>query len=161
MEASPPLDRPGSGLAFPRWALQSALLGLALLLLVVVGLRLSGFQPGEPLTAVVSERSLRFADGDDGSVRVTDGTGGELLAEMRGEQGFLRGVLRGLARERRAHALPQDPPFVLSLHRDGRLMLTDPLTSQRIDLVSFGPDNAAVFRRWLPGPPSTPGVPTP
>jgi hypothetical protein len=39
---------------------------------------------------------------------------------------------------------------VLSLHADGRLLITDPHTGQRIDLASFGHDNAAVFARWLP-----------
>ncbi|MFY7854768.1 MAG: hypothetical protein ACOVQT_01400, partial [Rubrivivax sp.] len=64
--------------------------------------------------------------------------------------------------------LPLQAPLMLSLHRDGRLLLTDPLSGQRIDLISFGPDNAAVFRRWLPGTvspqadsPAVAGVPQP
>jgi putative photosynthetic complex assembly protein len=72
---------------------------------------------------------------------------------MAGEQGFLRGVLRGLARERRALGVPADRPYRLTLHADSRLLITDPATGQRIDLASFGPDNAAVFLRWLPPSP--------
>jgi putative photosynthetic complex assembly protein len=165
-----------TGPALPRWALQSAFLGLGLLLLAVLGLRLSGYQPGETVQPPVAERALRFSDGPDGSVRVqwaqgpNDSEAGDdpLLSELRGEQGFLRGVLRGVARDRRARDLPLQAPLMLSLHRDGRLLLTDPLSGQRIDLISFGPDNAAVFRRWLPGAvspqadsPAVAGVPQP
>ncbi|MFY7854767.1 MAG: hypothetical protein ACOVQT_01395, partial [Rubrivivax sp.] len=112
MHASP---RPGTptGPALPRWALQSAFLGLGLLLLAVLGLRLWGYQPGEAVQPPVSERALRFSDGPDGSVRVQwaqgphDSEAGDdpLLTELRGEQGFLRGVLRGVARDRRARDL--------------------------------------------------------
>ena len=170
--------RPGepSGPALPRWALQSAFLGLGLLLLAVLSLRLWGYQPADTVQPPVAERALRFTDGPDGSVRVQlaqgphDREAGDdpLLAEVRGEQGFLRGVLRGVARDRRARDFSLEAPLVLSLHRDGRLLLTDPQSGQRIDLISFGPDNAAVFRRWLPGAvspqadsPAVAGVPQP
>lgn len=134
----------------PRWLVRS-IGGMLVVVLATVGLmRLSGFSPTIEPPAMLAQRTLAFADAPDGAVRVTDATSGELLAELRGEQGFLRGVLRGLARDRRAHTVGQAPPYVLSLHADGRLLITDPQTGQRIDLASFGPDNAAVFARWLP-----------
>lgn len=134
----------------PRWLVRS-IGGMLIVVLATVGLmRLSGFSPTIEPPAALAQRTLAFADAPDGAVRVTDATSGELLAELRGEQGFLRGVLRGLARDRRAHTVGQAPPYVLSLHADGRLLITDPQTGQRIDLASFGPDNAAVFARWLP-----------
>jgi putative photosynthetic complex assembly protein len=68
---------------------------------------------------------------------------------MRGEQGFLRGALRGLTRERRLRGVPAGEPMVLSGSADGRLSLADPATGQRLALESFGPSNAAVFARWL------------
>jgi putative photosynthetic complex assembly protein len=102
---------------------------------------------------VLAERRLAFADAADGAVQVRDATSGQPVARMAGEQGFLRGVLRGLARERRALGVPAEQPYVLTLHADARLLITDPATGGRIDLASFGPDNAAVFLRWLPPSP--------
>ncbi len=66
-----------------------------------------------------------------------------------GEQGFLRGTLRALARDRMARNLSPDVPFELALLQDGRLCITDPLTHKSIDLQAFGPDNLAVFVQIL------------
>ena len=146
---SHPLESSRAGL-FPRWVLHT-IGGLLLVVLVTVAvLRLSGFEPAVEPGAVLRERALRFADERDGAVRVVEHASGRTLELMRGEQGFLRGVLRGLARERRQHAMGAELPYLLSLRDDGRLLITDPGTGQRIDLASFGPDNAAVFARWLP-----------
>jgi putative photosynthetic complex assembly protein len=134
----------------PRWLVRSIGLLLVLVLGSVAWMRLSGFSPVVAPPAALAQRTLAFADTPQGAVRVTDATTGERIAELQGEQGFLRGVLRGLARERRAQQVGATTPFVLSLHADGRLLITDPHTGQRIDLASFGPDNAAVFARWLP-----------
>lgn len=134
----------------PRWLVLSIAVLLVLVLGGVGAMRLSGYSPTVQPQATLATRALAFADTPDGAVRVSDAASGELLAELRGEQGFLRGVLRGLARERRAHSVGQAPPYQLTLHADGRLLITDPETGQRIDLASFGPDNAAVFARWLP-----------
>ncbi|MEY3251586.1 MAG: hypothetical protein RL227_559 [Pseudomonadota bacterium] len=134
----------------PRWLVRSIGALLVAVLAGVAIVRLAGFSPTIEPPAVLAERVLAFADAPDGAVRVSDATTGELLGEFRGEQGFLRGVLRGLARDRRAHAVGTTAPYVLSLHADGRLLITDPETGQRIDLASFGRDNAAVFARWLP-----------
>jgi putative photosynthetic complex assembly protein len=139
------------------WLAGAVLLGL---LVAVASLRLSGWNPTVAPGAVVAERQLRFADTGDGGVAVIDMATGQTVSVMRGEQGFLRGVLRGLARDRRMNAVGSAPPYVLSLHDDGRLTLHDPVTGQRIDLASFGPDNAAVFARWLPAA-ALQGVKTP
>jgi putative photosynthetic complex assembly protein len=134
----------------PRWLVRAIAVMLLLVLGGVGAMRMSGFSPTVAPPAALAQRALAFADTSDGAVRVSDASTGELLAELRGEQGFLRGVLRGLARDRRAKSVGQGPPYLLSLHADGRLLITDPETAQRIDLASFGPDNAAVFARWLP-----------
>jgi putative photosynthetic complex assembly protein len=126
---------------------------LVLLLAGVAALRLAGWNPATPPGRPWPSASLRFADTADGGVAVTDPVTGAGVAVLHGEQGFLRGVLRGLARERRQHGIPAERPYVLSLHRDGRLLIRDEATGQHIDLASFGPDNAAVFRRWLPSSP--------
>ncbi len=145
---------------FPRWLPRTVGALLLALLLGVASLRLAGFDTSEPVGPVVQARTLHFADTADGAVRVSDALTGEELAVMRGEQGFLRGVLRGMARDRRMNQVGPYPPYTLSLHTDGRLRLADPQTGQRYDLASFGPDNAAVFARWLPSNASR-GVPKP
>lgn len=149
--AEPPVS--GGGDLFPRSALIAAAFLVGLALLAVSTLRLRGFDPAQAPGPVVSERRLAFADTSDGAVLVRDAQSGAAVARMSGEQGFLRGVLRGLARERRALGVPAERPYVLTLHADARLLITDPATGQRIDLASFGPDNAAVFLRWLPPSP--------
>ena len=100
--------------------------------------------PGQTLL-----RELRFTDGADGSVLVIDGASGRLVEAMQGEQGFLRGVLRGLAQERLRRGIGSGPVFKLMASADGRLTLADPSTGRSVDLESFGRDNAATFARWL------------
>ncbi len=118
-------------------------------LLGTAAVRLSGVEISEPDAKPVSSRALRFEDGADGSVIVIDGVGGQTVATITGEQGFLRGTLRALARERKRVGAGSQTPFELVLRSDGRLTLMDPVTQQRIDLESFGPTNAGVFARLL------------
>ncbi len=94
-------------------------------------------------------RVLRFDDATDGSVAVIDVGTGELVKRFEGEQGFLRGTLRAMARERRLNGLGAGQPFELILLRDGRLTLRDPATGMRIALESFGATNTGVFARLL------------
>lgn len=129
------------------------MLALAALVLVtligVAAVRWSGMSVHTPDAAPVATRLLRFEDGPDGSVAVIDATSGRLLERVQGEQGFLRGSLRALARERRMRDVGAQPPFELAARADGRLTLTDTATGARLDLESFGPTNAAVFARLL------------
>ena len=62
-----------------------------------------------------------------------------------------------LARSRQRAGQGPEQPFVLTGHTDGRLVLLDPVTGDRINLESFGPTNAAVFAQLRPSAP----VPTP
>lgn len=137
--------------SFPRWFLLGAA-ALVLFSLASVGLvRLTGNGPDQRRAAEPStvERPLRFEDRPDGSIAVVDGRTGALVASVQGEQGFLRGALRALSRERRARGLGPEQPFQLIARPDGRLTLVDPVTDQRIDLESFGPDNAGKFASLL------------
>ncbi len=99
---------------------------------------------------VIAQRALHFADLPDGGIRVVDAHSGRVLDTVHGEQGFLRGTLRALVRERRQRGLNEQGALQLAVRADGRLVLADPATGVHIDLHSFGPDNAAVFTRWLP-----------
>lgn len=143
------MNAAASRVLFPRWALHAAGGLLLAVLAAVAGLRAGGWSPAVEPGALVAQRSLQFSDGPGGAVLVTDAASGQVLDTMRGEQGFLRGVLRSVARDRKANGLPPGS-LTLRLHQDGRFLLDDPQTGQRIDLASFGPDNAAVFLRWLP-----------
>ena len=126
-------------------------IGIVLLgtLLAVAAVRLSGTNISAPDDAAVALRELRFEDRPDGSVVVIDATTKSVIHIMTGENGFFRGALRGLARERRRNGLGSEQPFQLIGRADGRLTLVDPATGQRIDLESFGPTNAAVFARFM------------
>ena len=128
------------------WVLGAVVLAT---LLGVTAVRVSGTRIQEPDAASVSTRLLRFDDGPQGSVRVFDGRTGQHLQDLHGEQGFLRGALRALARERRMRELGPALPFELNARADGRLTLIDTATQARVDLESFGPTNAAVFARML------------
>lgn len=128
-----------------------ALVGVALLATAAV--RLAGVEIREPDAPAATVRVLRFADRDDGAIVVLDAASGRTIDTVTGEAGFVRGALRGLARERRRAGIGAEPPFELVGRTDGRLTLLDPATGQRIDLESFGPTNAGAFARWLTAPP--------
>lgn len=118
-------------------------------LVAVTAVRLSGVSVREPDAQSIATRLLRFEDRPDGGVAVIDAATGRTLDTVHGEQGFLRGALRALARERRMREVGALPPFELAARADGRLTLADTATGARIDLESFGPTNARVFARLL------------
>jgi putative photosynthetic complex assembly protein len=126
-------------------------LALLCLLLTVGGMRLAGYQPEAPTPGpIVASRDLLVQDLGAGSVQVRDYTSGRPLLHLApGEGSFIRGVLRGLARERRSHELGAQIPFRLSRHSDGHLRLTDPATGTQIDLQAFGTRNEAAFAPLL------------
>lgn len=135
--------------SFPRWVLMCAG-GILAFSLISVGLvRITGNGPDQRAAPVTVERLLRFEDRSDGGVSVIDGRSGALLTVLQGEQGFVRGALRALSRERYARGLGSQQPFQLIARSDGRLTLFDPATGERIDLESFGPTNAGAFARLL------------
>jgi putative photosynthetic complex assembly protein len=136
---------------FPRGALlgAAALVGLAL---VATGFaRLSGIGTTHPPEAgPITSRDLRFEDRADGAVAVYDAENDKVVDVLApGTNGFVRGVLRGLARDRKLQKIGTEPPFRLTRWDDGRLSIEDSVTHQRIELGSFGPTNAAAFARLL------------
>jgi len=100
-------------------------------------------------------RLLRFEDRPNGDIGVVNAQTGADVAQFSGEQGFLRGALRAMARERKRRDLGPMEPFELHARTDGRLTLIDPATQMRLDLESFGPTNAGLFAQLLQDPQTT------
>jgi putative photosynthetic complex assembly protein len=143
------LSSPRAADHFPQWILYFAA-GIIAFSLIAVGLiRLTGNGPDQRAAAPALQRALVFQDQKDGGVRVEDGVTGETLTVLHGEQGFVRGALRALTRERYSRGIGSAAPFELIARVDGRVTLLDPSTGHRVDLDSFGPTNVAEFTRFL------------
>jgi putative photosynthetic complex assembly protein len=117
----------------------------------VAAMRLSGFEPDSRVTAEpVASAALRFVDIERGEVHVYEQDSGERVAVLEpARDSFIRGVMRGLARERRSHDLDMQPPFRLTAFADGSMLIEDPELGTHINLVAFGPTNIGAFRALL------------
>jgi len=140
----------------PRGALIAAGVLIGLTIGAVAVFRIGDLEPVATVPApdaTVDSRTLRFEDRADGSVAVyeiSEGQPDRIVHVLEtGDGGFIRGVLRSLARARRAGGIGREQPFHLSLQADGRLLLEDPATRQRIYLQAFGPTNVESFRTLL------------
>jgi putative photosynthetic complex assembly protein len=102
------------------------------------------------LPAAVESLDLRFADGEGGAVLVFDASNDRLLDTLQpGSNGFIRVVMRSLARERRKLDVGAQPPVRMTRYSNGQLTLTDSSTGQQIDLGAFGSTNVAAFARLM------------
>lgn len=142
---------------------KAALLGAGLILASTIGLVLvhqhTGFL-GQPLAVapahtdasagVLASRMIRVADRSDGAVVVIDDHSGATIDVVTtGKDGFIRGVFRGLARERSLHGIGEAPAFRLTRYDDGRLFLEDPATGSLVSINAFGATNIQTFARIL------------
>jgi putative photosynthetic complex assembly protein len=136
---------------FPRGALYGAGALVGLSLLVTGFARVSGIGTSQtPDANVVQSRELRFEDRTDGGVTVYEGETDHVAAILPpGTNGFVRGVLRAFARERRREDVGPQPPFLLTRWSDGRLSIEDVVTHERVELTAFGQTNFAAFARLL------------
>jgi putative photosynthetic complex assembly protein len=136
----------------PAGLLWGAGLLVALTLLGVASARLLHLHAAStPNVAAVRVLHLNFVDRSDGGVEIHDADRGQALIHVvaPGTNGFMRGVLRGLARARRNEHVGHAPPFTLTRWADGQMTLSDPQTGQRISLEVFGPTNAQAFAQLL------------
>ena len=123
---------------FPRAPLIGAatLVGMALVTVTLV--RITGVGVSHiPDAPAVVERVLRFEDRPDGSIAVYDTAQKRFVKSITGSNGFLRGTLRGLARERKREGIGPERPFRLIGRADGSLTLEDPSTGRRDWLTSL------------------------
>jgi len=135
----------------PRPALIAA--GVIIALVITGGTisHLSGASDSAPTAAPVMSRDLVFRDRADGAILVFDShdTSAPIQVVAPETNGFLRGTMRGLARQRIRQDADRDVPFRLTQWADNRLTLEDPTTHRRVDLEAFGETNETVFARLL------------
>lgn len=161
---------------FPKSALYAAGALIFISILTVGGIRL-GLLPALETAPQSRERrhvqatttrDFRFEDRADGALMVTDVAANRLVfIFMPGSNtGFIRGVMRGLMRERRLHEVLRSGPVTVSQWADGALTLEDKSTGRILELGSFGHTNRAAFAQLLvpyqaggSGVPATPIVP--
>lgn len=142
---------------FPKGALVAAGSLIAISLIAAVVGRYQNLNP--PVDSIVSAPipntvlKLRFIDEADGSVIVRNAeTGTTLEIITPGEDAFIRAVMRGFVRDRKARKIGAEVPFNLSLYANKRLAISDPTTGKEIDLRAFGPTNEGAFARFLAKP---------
>lgn len=137
---------------------KGALIAVGALMLLTVGgagaVRIAHLStpaaPPAPPPAVAAIE-LRFGDRSDGAITVDDARSGAPVSVVApGSGGFVRGVMRGMARDRMSRHIGRAAPFRLSQDREGRLWLQDTATLRLIDLEAFGEGNRAAFEAFLP-----------
>jgi putative photosynthetic complex assembly protein len=104
----------------------------------------------EKAVAVLAERQLTFTDEKDGGIIVEDAQTHAIAEHLPpASNGFLRGALRALTRERNLAGIGRQQPFRLVRYVDGRLVLHDPATTQSVTITSFGETQIESFDKLL------------
>jgi putative photosynthetic complex assembly protein len=132
-----------------------ALWAAALVVVVTIALAASARWGGFGKTTMAESTAtrsieLRFQDRSDGGISVLNASSNQVIEVLApGSNGFIRTVMRGLARDRRMHNEGPDAPFRLTQWANGALSVDDLATGRRIELKAFGLPNAAVFARLM------------
>jgi len=136
---------------FPRKVLIAAAALIAFTISAAATARWSGLGATKEPQVVASQiRELRFEDRIDGAVEIYQSSDGRLVdVLLPGTSGFVRIVMRSLARERRLSDQDRSTPFRLIRWADGRLSIEDPTTGRHIDLGAFGTVNTQAFARLM------------
>ena len=145
--------RPLPDFGFPRAPLIVAVTMVGLSLAGAIAGRLEATAAPAQTVAPLAARDLVFEDRADGAVVARAAGSLHEVEVFEGENGFLRGTLRGLARTRKSEQIGRtEAPFRLARWPDGRLTLDDPATGRHVELLAFGATNAAVFAHLLVAP---------
>lgn len=144
---------------FPKAMLVLAALLVGGTLLLAATMRLTGTPPqSSPVlaraaaaVAAIKSRDLSFADQPDGSLRIVDVSTGNTagMVEANSESGFIRGMMRGLMRNRRQRGVDAAPPFRLTKWANGQISITDTTSGYVTDLSGFGDTNRAAVEALL------------
>jgi len=103
-------------------------------------------QDRRPVNEAMFARDILFSDRVDGGISIRDASTGQLIGEISpGEGGFVRGALRGFARERRLQNPGMESPLRLAAMQGGAIVLEDPVSGRWTDLRAFGATNAQSF----------------
>ncbi|MGQ3355993.1 MAG: photosynthetic complex assembly protein PuhC [Phreatobacter sp.] len=137
---------------FRTWPVMAAGVVVALAILAAGLGRYAGLGTvAVPASPAVEAKELLFQDTRDGSITVLDAADRKVvLVVPLGEGGFMRGVMRGLARDRKMRGLGPDLPFRIERRQNGMVILVDLATGREIALGSFGQTNLEAFSRLLP-----------
>ena len=142
------MAKPYRPIAFTRPVLAGFFAVISIAIAVAAAGRMNPTSSG-PTGPILISRDLRFEDGADGSVIIREAGQERPIQILTGEQGFLRGTMRGLVRYRKAEGLGPEMPFRLTAWANGRLTIDDLATSRQLDLSAFGPMNTEVFGKLL------------
>ena len=144
--------RPKVGRPFPRAPLFGALVFVLFAIAATIFGRVTEIGTvRNPSTSPTSIRDIRFVEHANDEIAVVDAMSGTTIETILPEKdGFIRGALRGLTRDRRVRGGDADAAYRLILWDNGRLTLSDTSTGQRIELNAFGPTNAGALARFLP-----------
>ena len=144
---------------FPPWVLGAAggIVGITLLVVFGVSLGILPARPSAPElraenhVGVITSRSFAFADRADGALVAIEAVTGKvaLVLEPGSNSGFIRGVMRGMMRERQLAEVSRHGAVTITQWADGALTLKDPSTGRIIELGSFGHTNRAAFAQLL------------
>jgi putative photosynthetic complex assembly protein len=136
---------------FPKGMLIAAGALVAMSIVFATAARLWDFGATRVAYAPVTEqRELVFTDLANGSVGVIDAGLKQQIAELRpGQDGFVRVVMRSMARDRAIAGAGADTPFRLARHSDDTLSLTDMATGEVVMLNAFGAMNRKSFEQFL------------
>ncbi len=141
---------------FPKTALLAvtALIGFSLAAVLLAKFTGAGVNNSVALDKSVpgqiQVRDLRFEDRENGLVEVIDAENQTHLFTLQpGTENFIRGVLRGLVRERRSMNLGDESAFRLIRKNNGELFLVDLATKRSVYLNAFGQTNVNSFARLM------------
>lgn len=142
------------GRPFPKGVLLAVAALLSFTIIMIAVARITGTMLDQaPMTAEVQSRDIVFMDREDGSTDVKDVATGEVIQTLPpGSEGFIRGVLRSLARQRKGYDATLAEPFHLARRQSGDLTLKDPVTGILLDLRAYGETNQASFAALMPAP---------
>lgn len=145
------MSDPHEGKPFPKGVLYAAAALILFTMLLVFGAQRTEIGTVRlPQVAAESQVVVRFEDlGSDGLNVLDASTGANLAHVPQGEDGFIRGVIRGVNRIRKLDGLEPQTVFRLARWSDGRLSLIDPDTEEIVDLRGFGSTNLEAFARLV------------
>lgn len=146
-----PTPQPRKRLTWRTWLAYAAAVGF--IALGVFGAHLRGDivpPEGAKPRALIETRDIWFEINDDGNVVVNDAADNSRIFLLEGDQyGFLRGMVRAFAHDRKIAGAGTEKPYRLEIFTDGRLTLTDLVTNRVTVLNAFGPTNIAKFTMFF------------